>query len=314
MTISRNPAWATNIALWEDAVQKSPEKPRAHFNLGAAYQNARRPEDAIRAYRRALELKPDIHAAYSNIAAMQIDSGQLDAAEETLQRVVSVAPDYTEGFINLSVLYLRRRETDKAIAAAERAIATSSESFAGEFNYAEALTQKGDFARAVEHYRKAAYLRPDLLEFRINLGLAYQRAGDRESAEKEFMGLMGTEHAPDALRHLAGLEIESRSFDKAAEYLQQAVAARAVFPDAHHDLGAVYLRREQPAEAIPHLRTTLQQQPDHGPATLNLALAYQMQGDLAGARDTLQRYIAVYRPSGSPYVAEAEQRLQGLPH
>ncbi len=70
MTVSRNPVFANNIALWEDAVTKTPAKPRPHFNLGQAYQDAQRIPDAIREYQQALALKPDIHAAYSNLAAI----------------------------------------------------------------------------------------------------------------------------------------------------------------------------------------------------------------------------------------------------
>src|SRR5262249_32066533 len=60
MTIQRNTVFANDVSLWEDAASKSPDKARSRFNLGAAYQNAGRVDDAIREYRAALALKPDI--------------------------------------------------------------------------------------------------------------------------------------------------------------------------------------------------------------------------------------------------------------
>ena len=65
-------------------------------------------------------------------------------------------------------------------------------------------------------------------------------------------------------------------------------------------------------EAIEQLRTALQQQPDHGPALLNLAAAYQRKGDIQAARQELEAYVQKYSNSNSPYVAQARQRLVAL--
>src|SRR5205807_8645374 len=155
MTISRNAVFASNVSLWEDAEAKAPEKPRPHFNLGQAYQDAQRLPEAIREYEHALALKPDIHAAYSNLAAIYLDQRQLDRGEEMLLKVTSLSPTFTEGFINLAVLYLRKQETDKALAAINRALELNPDSFAAHYNKGEVLTQKGDYKAAVESYRQS---------------------------------------------------------------------------------------------------------------------------------------------------------------
>jgi tetratricopeptide (TPR) repeat protein len=312
MTVSRNPVYANNITLWEDAVAKSPEKPRPHFNLGQAYQDAQRLDDAVREYQRALALKPDIHAAYSNIAAIYLDQRQFDKAEEVLGRVTTLAPDFTEGFINLAVLYIRTEQPDKAIAAADRALQINPDSFAAHFNKGEALTQKGEFKLAVESYKRAVYLRPDLLNFKLTLGVAYMRSGDHETALKVFDELTDTPFAADAYRAMSTLYSDEGHLDEAILTLQRAIQLRPTFPEAYHDLGVVYLRKQMPDAAIKQFRETLQQQQDHGPATLNLAIAQQMKGDVAGAKETLQSYVQRYGSSDSPFVAQARQRLASL--
>jgi predicted Zn-dependent protease len=65
-------------------------------------------------------------------------------------------------------------------------------------------------------------------------------------------------------------------------------------------------------EAIEQFRTVLEQQPDHGPAVLNLAVAYQMKGDVQTARQELQGYVEKYSNSNSPYIAQARQKLVAL--
>jgi tetratricopeptide (TPR) repeat protein len=312
MTIQRNPVFANNVTLWEDAVQKSPDKARTHFNVGAAYQTSGRLNDAIREYQVALSIKPDIHSAYSNMAAIQIDSGQFDEGEKTLVKLTQIAPDYPEGFINLSVLYLRKQETDKAIAMADRAITINPESFGAHFNRGEALTQKGDYKGAVPSYERAAYLRPDLPSFQLSLAHAYQRAGDSNSAEQLFVKLTATNVAADAWRGLAGLYRSMSEDDKAIDSLKQAIRVRGTFPDAHHDLGIAYMKKGMTDAALDEFKVTVSQSPSFGPGVLNLALAYQTKGDLAAARQVLEAYVAQFGNKPSEYLQQIQGRLAAL--
>jgi len=59
VTLARNRLWNSDVALWSDAVQKSPGKGRAHYNLGVAWAREGRVDPAEQAFRRALELDPD---------------------------------------------------------------------------------------------------------------------------------------------------------------------------------------------------------------------------------------------------------------
>ncbi len=70
-TLQRNELYESAVALWEDAARKSPSKPRVANNLGYAYQQVSRPEAALLAYRRAIELDPDYWKARINLDALQ---------------------------------------------------------------------------------------------------------------------------------------------------------------------------------------------------------------------------------------------------
>jgi tetratricopeptide (TPR) repeat protein len=312
MTASRNTVFANSISLWEDAVAKAPEKPRPHFNLGQAYQDAQRLPDAVREYEQSLALKPDIYAAYSNLAAIYLDQGQLQKGEEMLLKVTSLSPTFTEGFINLAVLYIRKRDPDKALATINKALETNPSSFAAHYNKGEVLTMKGEYKAAIESYKTAVYLRPDLDAFKLTLGTAYVRAGDPVSAEKQFNELTTSSVAAEAYRNLGLLYSNAGQPDQAIQYFNQATRLKPMFPEVNHDLGVVYLRKQMPDQAIDQFRTVLKQQPDHGPAVLNLAAAYQMKGDIPAAKQALQAYIQQYGNSALPYIPQVRQRLLAL--
>ncbi|MFN0317963.1 MAG: tetratricopeptide repeat protein [Burkholderiales bacterium] len=66
-TISRNAIYATEVSLWQDTASKSPHKARVFNNLGFAYEQAGRRDEAEQAYVRALELDPNHWRARVNL-------------------------------------------------------------------------------------------------------------------------------------------------------------------------------------------------------------------------------------------------------
>lgn len=312
MTIGQNSVWANNIALWENAAAKAPEKARTHFNLAQSYQNVGRYPDALREYDRVLVLKPDLFAAYSNMAGILLEQGQMDRAQTVLQKVTSLAPNFAEGFINLGVLYVRTRQPDKAIEVLDRAIDLAPDSYTARFNRSEALTLKGDFKAALEGYKEAARLRPDVPQIRMGLAVAYWRDGDFDGSERELLQLTNGPLAADAYRNLGVLENQRRGFDRAIQYLRRAISYRNPFPEAHNDLAIAYLNKQTYDAAIEQFQTVVVQQPANGAAPLNLALAYERKGEAAAARDILQKYVAQYGTTNSPFITQARERLSKL--
>jgi protein O-mannosyl-transferase len=312
MTIQHNRVWANNITLWEDAAVKAPTKARTHFNLAQSYQNVGRYPDALHEYNRALELKPDLFAAYSNMSGILLNQGDMGKAQEVLQKVVALAPNFAEGFINLGVFYVRLRQPDKALEVLDRAVKLAPESYPAHFNRGEALTLKGDFKAALEGYKEAARLRPDIPQIRMGLAVGYWRTGDLHASEQELLELTKGPLAADAYRNLGVLENQRGGFERAIGYLRQAINLRNPFPDAQHDLGIAYLQTHMYDAAIEQFQTTLAQQPNHGAAPLNLATAYEKKGNRAVARQILEKYLQQYGSTNSPYVPQARERLNAL--
>ncbi len=67
ITVLRNRDFATEIALWEDTVKKSPNKARVHNNLGYAYLISHRTIEARREFITALQMDPNMYKARYNL-------------------------------------------------------------------------------------------------------------------------------------------------------------------------------------------------------------------------------------------------------
>ena len=70
-TVQRNQVYGSAVAFWEDALAKSPGKPRVANNLGYAYQQAGRLAEAKLAYQQAIELDPGYWIARINLDALE---------------------------------------------------------------------------------------------------------------------------------------------------------------------------------------------------------------------------------------------------
>jgi hypothetical protein len=53
LTWNRSQVWSSSVALWSDAAEKTPQKPRTHFGLGTAEYTAGRYADAVQQYKLA---------------------------------------------------------------------------------------------------------------------------------------------------------------------------------------------------------------------------------------------------------------------
>ncbi len=104
-TYTRNAVWKSEISLWEDAVRKSPDKARVHFNLGEVYQDTGLTDKAVEHYKTALRLKPDYAEAHNNLGITLAVIGSENAIEH-FQTALSLKPDIKGAHFNLGIIQL----------------------------------------------------------------------------------------------------------------------------------------------------------------------------------------------------------------
>lgn len=117
-----------SLRLYEDIAQKSPMKPRAHYNLATIYRDRARFPEAIREYEKTAELakthcdgtckNQNIGAvALSNIAALYLDSPDkvlLRQAGEMLERARQEFPPHESVLANSVEYWIQTGEWERA--------------------------------------------------------------------------------------------------------------------------------------------------------------------------------------------------------
>lgn len=164
-------------------------------------------------------------------------------------------------------------------------------------------TRRDDLA--IEAFRAAIRLAPDLVEAHLDLGRALARRGQPDAAAASFRAALHL-RPDDAEPHCRLGHALIRAGDPAAAIapLTRALTLRPDYPEAHHSLGAALLRQGKPLEAATHLREAVRLRPDHVGAHLDLGNALREQGRLEEALACYRRAVLL-----GPDHAEAHNNL-----
>ncbi len=111
---ARNNLWSDPVALWEDAVRKSPDKWRPHNNLGKEYAKEGRLIEAEREFRQALKINDGVLMAYMNLGALYIGLGKIDLALESLDRAAFLDPSNPEIYSDIGIALSKKGDHEAA--------------------------------------------------------------------------------------------------------------------------------------------------------------------------------------------------------
>src|SRR5207244_1158199 len=92
-----------------------PTQAGPYFALGEAYRKAGRVDEAIRAYRQAIDRAPDDPRSYAAVSTLLLNRGESARAIALLEPGLSRLPDDTSLLNSLSVLYARVQRFDDAL-------------------------------------------------------------------------------------------------------------------------------------------------------------------------------------------------------
>lgn len=127
LTYNRNFFWKDDLALWDDAVHKSPNKGRPYNNRGYAYMERHDLDSAIRDFNKAITLDPDSDAGYYyNLGNAYSVKGYFDKSISNYNKAIQMKPAYAAAYVNRGVTYSAKGELDKAIADYNQAIQIDS--------------------------------------------------------------------------------------------------------------------------------------------------------------------------------------------
>ncbi len=166
------------IRHFKRALELNGEHERSLFGLAAAYADLKRYDEALVGFRRILELKGSDARASLAIADVYVELKRFDEAAAVLEQA-SAKGDTSAFFTNkLGEVRVEQGRDDEAVPLFERAIATDPGFALPHFNLGVVYEQRGDAQSAMKQYERALELAPTFFKAQFNLGKLYASMGN----------------------------------------------------------------------------------------------------------------------------------------
>lgn len=228
--VLRNEVWRTEIALWWDVTEKSPNKARPFTNLGNAYASAGRRKEAISAFKRAIALRDGQIEPYANLGMAYAEEGDMQKSIEMYALALRIDPAHIPTLNGYASALLKLGRTSEAIGLLRRAVEIDTHAPNSYYNLGLVLNMTGDYAGAISAYTSALRIEPGRPDTNTNLGAAYLMTGQNEQA---------------------------------LTYFRRAVELSPSNPDMHYNMAVAYMRLGLVAQAREAIERALELNPRH---------------------------------------------------
>jgi tetratricopeptide (TPR) repeat protein len=305
ITHARNEVWVSNLSLWKDAVQKSPNKARPHNNYGRALYmlGMRMTEAAKKEFEIAKQLMPHWAVPWHNLAMVYFKEGDYQRAIASDLQAIKRKANYQPALYQLGRSYMELELWEDARIYLEQLIKlnlgyrylTSYVDLLRVYQrlglhdkalgLADVITKWPDEVPLVDFYRGMAFYRLD--DFN-RAKIYFIRETERKSGRTPSLMMLGQIHY---------LEEEN---EQAVEIFRKVLEGNPSSPGAHYNIAVILAKDERWQEALDHLEHAKAVDPFSLDISLQLVKCY---GHLGYAEKQLElvRKVLAIRPNSEEY-------------
>jgi putative PEP-CTERM system TPR-repeat lipoprotein len=287
-------------------LKQNPQQPLANYLqalIEAKNKNYRAAESALQNLKGNLNNYPP---ALYLLAAVNLAQDQIAQAEDNINRFLSRAPNDEAGTALLATLLLKRGNTARAIDVLKSASeAKPTVRLLGMLGDAYLRDKQSDAAAAV--YDRISALAPDDAAVRTSVAAQKLRLGRTEGALGDLEA--ATELAPKSTQTGLLLVLTLLQENKIDEAMKAGREMSARIPDdplPENLLGAIALRKGDPAEARTHFENSLKIKADFVPAQLNLGQLALAERKLDDARARFDAVLKTAPTNVTALIGESE--------
>ncbi len=255
--------WKSTLALFSHAVAVTRNNDTALNNLGAAFYELHRDDDAMKMYRLALKIKQDASDVHKNIGLVLARTGKPDEALFEYEQAVRLDPNNAamQNFL-AEELVIRKRNED-ALEHFSEAARLRPQNAQYQNDLAVALVAVGKRADAMPHYERAVWLEPSNARYQNNYATALVRAGDGAAAVQHYRAAIEADPKfADPYGNLGALLFLRQQFGEAAVQYSEAIRLNPTNSGIRFNSGLILLKLHRTEEAFVQLDEAARLRPD----------------------------------------------------
>ena len=290
--------FATAILQYQKALEANPVDRKiqdalaqCHNNHGVELRRAKRWDDAINAYNRALALAPTLTIVRSNIidallqrAKHHRELGNIDETIASYSELAALESGNSDAHSRLGELYLDQNAYTQAIESFQSAYELKPNVSQTRHNlvvaystYAKYLDTQNRHDEAINQLQQALAVTPTQDNLHVSLARVYQRTGNLDRAQAAFTSALRIHPNNDSVRResiylrtiRANKLLNARRYSAALTEFE-AIPRDERSVDIHNSIGYLYLIRRNFAEAISAFESALAIAPTNPIAYQNL--------------------------------------------
>jgi tetratricopeptide (TPR) repeat protein len=252
------------IDIYRDLAHQVPDDARPEAGWARALLLDGQAEQALGHARQAVALDAtDIDAALM-LARAYVELGDKARGLSTAMIAIQLDPNHAGARTLLAEAYLLTGPSEKAREEAALALAqdpANAEAHCIQAKLYDAVD--GDIARAIDEYRIAADLQPELWLRHYELGLALLKGGDHDAAIVALTDAWVLRRKPLTYHALGEAYYHLGKYDQAASFLEQSLSAGAADANTYAFLSAIYARQDRCGDSAVFFKQALAQDPNN---------------------------------------------------
>lgn len=252
-----------------DAIEEAranPTSPEHQIRLGQLYLNFGRFDEAIGAFRAALQLKPDLELAWLQLGMGYASAGRADDEILAYQQAIGELPNSVRLLRSLGLALARRPRLKDAVPVFERLSTLDPNDATTAFLLGQCQLQLNQLGPAERELRRATALDPKFAQALHSLGALYTMRGQFDDAIDAYSRILGLETRYNQMnrvrRELAGALMGARRYDEAIDILEKIIAESPEFVDAYCQLAEALMMLERLDDARKTLKRAFAIEPD----------------------------------------------------
>jgi tetratricopeptide (TPR) repeat protein len=164
------PAELVNV---KEFTETYPKKAVSYYEKGTAAFEQKKYDEAIKDLRQAVELAPTFYQAHNELGRAYREAGRNDDAEKEFITAHELNSSGFAPLLNLTTLYLDENEPERAVKTGEEAVKVNSRSATAFFSLGIALYKTSKLDRAEAALKRALELAPKMANVRLMLANVY---------------------------------------------------------------------------------------------------------------------------------------------
>ena len=274
-------------AVWK------PNFPNLDRNWGIVAFRAGQFDKAVAPLARQIKVNPQDNLARQMLGASFYFTKDFKNAVETLKPLAAAITNDAElaYFYAVSLIRLERNQEAKLIFNKLANISQKNPETLS--NAAQGFMLLGDYERAAKEFRTVSTLAPQTPKVNFFAGQSLIRLNRFDEAEKAFQKELEVNPANESAKYHLALTLIERKIrtDEAIKLLNESIALRFDYADAHYQLGKIYNERGEIEKAIEQLEAASNSDAKKDYIHYQLSIAYRK----ASRKDDADRELRLYQ-------------------